>query len=200
MELFPIAVSKHKIPVDLLNTTDVTKSIKYKVNEGNKSSINSYVLNSETLVNLKNIIEIKLNDHFHTIYQPLNKDLQIYITQSWVNSTSTLQYHHRHYHANSVLSGILYLEVSEEDNIQFNDSRNSNLILDFPIENYTILNSGGWILNNLEEGDMLLFPSSLEHEVPIKRDNSPNRISLSFNTWIKGMLGDDQSRTSLLLE
>ena len=37
-------------------------------------------------------------------------------------------------------------------------------------------------------GELLLFPSSLQHRVTVKKTETP-RISLAFNSFVKGELG-----------
>ena len=45
-------------------------------------------------------------------------------------------------------------------------------------------------------GDLILFPSSLRHSVPINTTNK-NRISLSFNTFVSDTLGSENELTHL---
>ena len=51
----------------------------------------------------------------------------------------------------------------------------------------------------LQEGDLVLFPSHLSHLVPSNLSDE-ERISLSFNTWVKGSLGTKQRLTYLPLD
>ena len=51
----------------------------------------------------------------------------------------------------------------------------------------------------LKKGDLILFPSNLSHSVPANQSDE-ERISLSFNTWCTGSLGDIRSLTYLPLE
>ena len=43
-----------------------------------------------------------------------------------------------------------------------------------------------------------MFPSSTTHQVDIKK-GSNTRISLSFNTFYKGTIGDNKTLTELIL-
>ena len=47
-------------------------------------------------------------------------------------------------------------------------------------------------------GDLIIFPSSTNHYVAQKKENN-KRISLSFNTFVKGKLGDNVSLNELFL-
>ena len=64
-------------------------------------------------------------------------------------------------------------------------------------DNYNLYNSDSWWLE-VEENSLILFPSSLTHAVEkIKTDL---RVSLSFNTFLKGNFGDSEDMTGLKLE
>ena len=88
-------------------------------NAGNKTSNNNYVLDSDELSDLKATLTFKLNQYFKIITNP-NTDCELYITQSWINYTDQGGYHHKHYHPNSYLSGIIYLSADKlQDKIYF---------------------------------------------------------------------------------
>lgn len=58
-------------------------------------------------------------------------------------------------------------------------------------------NSPSWWLP-VQTGDLMLFPSSLTHSVePVRGDHT--RISLSFNTFPVGYVGEDKELTALHL-
>jgi uncharacterized protein (TIGR02466 family) len=197
IELFPTTVSRSRVPIEELGESALN-SVEYIGNIGNERSKDSYILNLESFVGIKESLESILTQHFQEVYRPNNKDLTIYITQSWLNNTSTLQYHHRHCHANSILSGVLYLKVNDSDNIRFS-KEDSELMVQFPIETYTLRNSKGWTIGELHRGDLFIFPSTLEHDVPIREEAPHTRVSLSFNTFLRGVVGDEMELTQLVL-
>ncbi len=49
-----------------------------------------------------------------------------------------------------------------------------------------------------ENNNLILFPSSLTHMVETKEGNN-TRISLAFNVFIKGIIGDNKNLTELIL-
>jgi len=51
----------------------------------------------------------------------------------------------------------------------------------------------------MKRGELILFPSNLTHSVPLNQFEE-ERISLSFNTWPKGNMGDINSLTYLPLD
>ena len=66
------------------------------------------------------------------------------------------------------------------------------------VNKYNIFNSSSCTFP-VETGNILLFRSSLEHGVKNKKGNNI-RISLSFNIFIKGTVGNKEELTELILE
>ena len=63
------------------------------------------------------------------------------------------------------------------------------------VSEYNLYNSPSWWFP-ISTGRVVLFPSDTVHEVKIKeKDNE--RISLAFNVFIKGMLGNARELTEL---
>ena len=52
---------------------------------------------------------------------------------------------------------------------------------------------------NVEEGDLIIFPSWVPHHVDVNETKDVDRISLSFNTFPMGEMGDYNSATHLKL-
>ena len=115
------------------------------------------------------------------VYDPKN-DLELTITESWINYTSPGEFHHLHYHPNSFISGVFYFKTIPDDSIVF--VKTVKGMFEIEPNNYNYLNSDSWALP-VKTGDLLLFPSTLQHQVDKNKSNDV-RISLSFNTFIKG--------------
>ena len=64
-------------------------------------------------------------------------------------------------------------------------------------KNFNVHNSETWFIR-IKTGQLVIFPSYLQHLVPIK-EGTNLRISLSFNTFIKGELGGTNNSTYLKL-
>src|SRR6056300_1590836 len=166
-------------------------------NEGNVSSIDNYIINRKELKNIKKIIDIACEDYLQKIICPKEKNLKLYITQSWLNYTETNQFHHRHVHPNSVISGVLYFNCDKEnDKIKFTNSKGYQQIKP-EVNQYNIWNSDTWWFP-LETGQLVMFPSSTTHQVETKKGNN-TRISLAFNTFYKGTIGSNDGLTELIL-
>ena len=170
-------------------------SLKRKNNIGNEISLGRNVLENKELKVLKNWIINNINIYFEEIYKPKSK-VKLYITQSWCNYTKENQYHHKHRHPNSFISGVYYIDVNEQkDKITFfNDIYKQ---LNIEASEYNLYNSTSWFFN-LKNNSLVLFPSSLEHMVESVTSKT-ERVSLSFNTFLKGYLGQDEEATGLHL-
>ena len=124
----------------------------------------------------------------------VNENIEIYMTNSWVNYNDKHTTHIRHNHANSFISGVFYIDGDNTFKTTF--FRQTNL-LEWDL-NYTERNVFNTDQINVEseKNQMILFPSSMYHETPTNI-NDETRISLSFNTFIRGKIGGDRQCTKL---
>tara|TARA_R110000803_G_scaffold206786_1_gene274265 strand:+ start:566 stop:1204 length:639 start_codon:yes stop_codon:yes gene_type:complete len=165
----------------------------YVKNTGNSTSVDNYILNNASLKNLSVWIQKAVADYFLDVYRPIN-DVKLNITQSWVNKTLKGEFHHKHVHANSFVSGVYYFKGNDDDKIFFEQDGYRQISI--PTNDPVISNSSTWWLP-AEEGTLILFPSSLAHWVNPVEGNA--RYSLSFNTFPTGILGDNKALTELKL-
>jgi len=196
-DLFPQPVGVYKLNRSFTDDElSFIKNQETRNNVNNLISLNTKILNSERLDSLKEFSKNCLSDYFNTVYNPLN-EVNLKITQSWCNYTSFGQSHHVHTHPNSFVSGVFYIQVDKEvDKIYFHRSEFQQMQV-LPKE-WNSWNSKSWWLP-VEVGDLLLFPSSLQHSVDtIKEDQT--RISISFNTFPVGTIGFDLDVTELTIQ
>ncbi len=179
-----------KIDKDFLNDQP------QRPNDGNTSSQERYILKHSQLFDLRQFIEASLHEYFMATYNPKN-DTRLKLTQSWLNWTKPGQYHHKHAHPNSFISGCYYVNaIKETDKIYF--YRDGYQRLKFPPIDWNPYNSDSWWYP-VGSGDLIFFPSSLTHMVqPVEGDDT--RISLAFNTFPIGEIGDENDLTALRLE
>jgi uncharacterized protein (TIGR02466 family) len=165
---------------------------KYKKNAvlnagGNKYSKETFVLHDKNLVKLKKELFTCIQYYFDNVFQSKNNVTPI-ITQSWLNWNEKNQGHHIHRHSNSVLSGVLYIKANREvDTIKF--YKDNNPMIELTPEVVNAYNCKSW-WHPVHTGDIFLFPSSLMHGVDVKQEDDL-RISLSFNVFVEGTIGDD---------
>jgi len=166
-------------------------------NAGNITSSENYVLENKTLKNLKKDLNKKILDYFDKVICTDNL-ITPYITQSWINYTKSDQFHHKHNHPNSLASGIFYVSADKKvDSVTFSKVPLGDKIK-LNITKYNIFNSISCTFP-VETGNILLFRSSLVHGVE-KKKGPDTRISLSFNVFIKGTVGNKKDLTELILE
>jgi len=192
----PIYISKLNKELTSLELKFVDKNKKdfYK-NDGNITSNNNYILNEKPFANIKKELDLRVQDYFDKVISPAN-NITPYITQSWLNYTEKNQYHHKHAHPNSLVSGVFYINCHEEhDKIKFfNDTYKT---IRTEVKDWNMWNSESWWFP-VKTGDVILFPSSLTHMVETKQGDN-TRISLAFNVFIKGTVGINKSLTELIL-
>ena len=169
---------------------------KYINNQGNINTKDNYILNRKEFKNVKKFLDQCCQDYLEKILSPKN-NIELYITQSWLNYTEENQYHHKHEHSNSVVSGVLYFDSDKEkDKIKFTNPVGYQQIKP-EIKDFNIWNSETWWFA-LETGQLVMFPSSTIHQVETKKGNN-TRISLAFNTFYKGIIGSNNDLTELIL-
>jgi uncharacterized protein (TIGR02466 family) len=167
--IFPTPVYMSKLDRALtpleLKFVDKSKKDFYK-NDGNITSNNNYILNEKPFTNIKKELDVRVQDYFDKVISPANK-ITPYITQSWLNYTETNQYHHKHAHPNSLVSGVFYINCHEElDKIKFFNDNYKTIKLE--IKDWNLYNSETWWFT-VKTGDIILFPSSLTHMVETKK-------------------------------
>jgi|DEB0MinimDraft_6_1074348.scaffolds.fasta_scaffold01914_4 hypothetical protein len=198
LSLFPTPVYVNDFNRDLTSKEkSYIKNLKKDIitNKGNTNTKNVYILNEQALLNLNKDINFFIKDYFDTVIETTDKIFP-YITQSWLNYTEQNGFHHLHNHPNSYVSGVLYLDVKKNDSITFYKNDNYDTF-SLNRDRYNAFNSFSWTVP-VKNNQILLFPSYLKHAV-LNKDSSGTRISLAFNTFIKGTFGAKYDMVELKL-
>ena len=207
MSIFPTPIVKTNIGRDFtkdelqLFFEDISMWKDEKLGMQNHRSKDYYLFDShvDILGDIKKFCESQLKDYLEEI-EGVDTDLAgLRITQSWLNKTKLGEYHNPHHHPNSYLSGVLYISCLPDDHINFNN-RSDGLYnsLEFLMGKPTIWNAKS-MSQNVIEGDFIMFPSWMSHHVIINEIKNRERISLSFNTFPIGEMGDEYNATHLKL-
>jgi uncharacterized protein (TIGR02466 family) len=197
--LFPIAVTTEALKTPI--TTEMRSFIHgldKKITGANSNSVNGYILDEKIFAEVKTLIESALNTHFDKVYHAASDDNSLFITQSWATYTHPGEAHLKHFHYNSILSGVLYIDVTGDDNITFYNSTKMPLLLDIKMKEFGPYNSYSWKIGNITSGDLIIFPSYLEHMVETTT-SSTTRVGISFNSFIKGTVGSTGNGRSKLI-
>lgn len=165
-------------------------------NTGNIHTLDTYILNQPEMSDIKSVLEKYITEYYTNVLCVKDK-VKPYISQSWINYTKPGEYHHRHSHPNSFVSGVLYFDSNKEkDKIIFYKSELYKAIKP-EISSWNAFNSESWWFP-VATGDIVMFPSELQHMVEQKAGNNL-RTSLAFNTFLKGDLGVTLDLTELKL-
>jgi len=190
--LFPTAVTFFRY--EGIGSKEKTFLVKQKTkgNTGNTTSIDMNILENKETKKLKQFIEKSLKQYIQNIYVPKN-NVEPYITQSWCNYTKEGQFHHKHAHPNSFVSGVFYVQADrKKDKIYFCKDKYEQIKI--PAKEFNSFNSDSWWFET-GTNDLVIFPSNLTHMV--EKVVGKERISLSFNTFLKGYIGEDMDLTGL---
>ena len=198
-KLFPstVFISKYdnEFSEDVINF--VINQNKYLIT-GNSGSRNMNVLDDPVMQDVKSFIQVNLEFYFNRLFDPSSK-LEPYITQSWFAYTEPGEFHHRHTHKNSIISGVLYINADRnKDRISFH--KTDNAWFEIQAKAPSNLNSTKYMFP-VGTGDLLLFRSDMEHEVEAVTTQNSNhtRVSLAFNSFIRGELGIYEEASGLFL-
>jgi len=196
--IFPTPVYQSKLDRKLtaLELKFVEESKKNSHNNaGNISSNNDYILNEKPFINIKKELNERVKDYFNKVLSTTDS-VTPYITQSWLNYTETNQYHHKHFHPNSLVSGIFYINCHKTlDKIKF--FKEDYKIIKPEVKDWNLYNSESWWFT-VKTRDLIMFPSSMMHMVENK-EGANTRISLAFNVFIKGTIGNNKNLTELTI-
>ena len=155
------------------------------------------------------VVDPKLNP----LYQKISEQAQDYlrdfgfllfgenlhwtIKDMWANELATGGHQSLHSHANSFVSGVIYLtEIDPSAHTVFQNSMGGR---HFVFSNNhastaaTPYNSDQWVASDCQRGDMILFPSYMLHAVP--KNEGSQRISVAFNALPNRLKSWDYSVT-----
>jgi len=195
--IFPVPIYFTKLKKFTDIELKVVRSLQNKSsrNLGNSRSKDSYILKSKHFKNIKKQLDQHILNYFDKIICTSNKVVP-YITQSWINYTKENEYHHSHRHPNSFISGVLYFDA-DKDNDKIHFEKNKYEQISLKINNFNLYNSPSWFFP-LDSRNLIIFPSDTQHFVENKKGNNV-RTSLSFNVFVKGVIGDKQGLMEVII-
>ena len=125
------------------------------------------------------VVGDKLNETMKTCAQQLNIP-ELKLHSYWSNINSYGDYNTLHNHRGSILSGVFYVDVPDENMGNINFQRSDDIAYYLPplkeYNNFTAEKAS----YKPETGKVLIFPSWLKHSVDGSRSKK-ERISISFN-------------------
>lgn len=207
--LFPTTIFSCELPSDVMDESVINldkEEISIKTNKTGGSyygevSKNTYILDQDIFTPLKNIILQKTKHYCNNI---LGYGYKEYMpTQSWISIKNPNQSHTKHFHPHSLISGVLFFGEKLESTPALTFHRGDDFIKSYVgnkynknlDSKYTSFTSQSFSLKHTPNF-LILFPSILEHSVPLNITNMP-RKSLAFNIVPVGGLGDENNLTEL---
>nr|BAR36621.1 Putative 2OG-Fe(II) oxygenase [uncultured Mediterranean phage uvMED] len=193
LNLWPIPLYKSIIEVndDWLN---YVKNIEYERNSVNNADMSKDYYILEKLPDLKSKIQSCVED-FTKNFLKLSDKFNFYFLNSWSNKHNLNDWSHSHYHGNSLISGVYYLNTPENSgNIDFvknnlnNNMFSESLVFDYKEDNFINTESVRVVP---KKGLILLFPSHLQHKVTRNKTNQ-TRYSIAFNMFVNGEFGNGE--------
>jgi len=145
----------------------------------NVDLLKNYLIDSNLEKTIQKYLGIFLKDIW------LEKEAEIRVTGSWLNINPPNTIHHEHFHMNSILSGVLYIETDTNcgDFVVHKTKANTRQIGSFSFGENKFVEK--FQTFSPKKYDLHIFPSTLEHSVSQNKSNK-TRMSFSFNTFYKG--------------
>ena len=193
LQIFPTPVLICKYENSIEEEFKFIENLRYIEQKENRNfkSDDTYLLKHKELSKIKDFINSSLNKFTQNILQTKQR---LVVTQAWTNRNPPNSKHHEHVHPNSIISGVFYFKQSKTlPPIQFSKSIQDGIKL--TPEKYNELNSETFLVP-MVDGELILFPSSLRHSVPLNKGND-TRYSMSFITFCIDELGSKDSLTHL---
>lgn len=184
VEIFPL----FSVPLYLSNVDiDSNEVINYAKRCKYTSKIDKLHLSNETnlievIPGLKKSISEHVNNYFYNILQ-INNSFKYYFSDSWFVKINPGGITKSHIHSNSIYSGVYYCDMEYYNSIIFYQEKITTFFntviydLEFKERNQYNGNRLGITPKN---NTILLFPSSLKHEVSPNISNE-DRYSFAFN-------------------
>jgi uncharacterized protein (TIGR02466 family) len=162
-------------------------------------TVNKYILNTPELAPLKAKI-MKAADNFIYSVLDVKRNMDFCMENSWVNRHYTGDFSGQHYHGNSLISGVYYIDTGVDTGafICHKDKGNYNLWtetvrVDFNYQDHAddaklnFFNADAWGIFPAKN-DLIMFPSMMTHSVE-ENQSAKVRYSLAFNLFPRGTAG-----------
>lgn len=195
-KLFPVPVYHSRIPAPdvitynkLINNEWVAPGY-LEYSDNHKESADRHILDHPSFKSIRKNIQDHIENYAYNVLGTSKKH-QWKITTSWVNESKSGHDHGPHYHTNSILSGVVYLQAVDSAEINFHRSAShanlwNTVLLDF--DSFNELNVDV-ISVPPSTNDILIFPSNLTHSVN-PNTSKETRYSLAFNVFPRGVFGE----------
>lgn len=166
---------------------DIVLSLE-RENLPNNFTKNHNILDLPGLENLKDFCQAAIDNYAIEVCKVTDK---FYITNSWATKNLTSVEHHRHFHPNSIFSGVFYFQADKNASpmtVHHKSPIFKNFSLEYHYSEYSIFNSNDWSFP-VQTGTLIIFPSWVEHG-SLKNESENPRQLIGFNSFVRGKFGD----------
>jgi uncharacterized protein (TIGR02466 family) len=155
------------------------------------SSVDKNVLDRPEFSGVREIVMREIRAYAHDVLA-VDRALEFYVTNSWINVHKRGHQAGAHMHHNSLISGVLYLRTNERSgNLVFHREVLSLVpfppALDLDMTAFNIYNCKSWGYQP-KTNDVCLFPSVVSHSVD-PNESDEDRWCLAFNVFVRGNIG-----------
>ena len=193
IELFPVTVFKGQVSNNEILKNLLISSI---LNESNDLEIpedwttnkvrSSFSTQSETIEKYKNLLK---SHYIECMREVFDKDFDVSINKIWYNVYTDGEYQEVHDHLGSLFEPshfsfihFLSFDRGNHNPPEFRDPLSQLRTTSLELERN---NCGEVYVPDIKEGDLIMFPSYLQHCVPPGKKTEYPRITISFNVKIK---------------
>tara|TARA_B110001469_G_scaffold126766_1_gene145343 strand:+ start:1266 stop:1952 length:687 start_codon:yes stop_codon:yes gene_type:complete len=167
---------------------DINYSESHFKNGAGSTSEGSYLLNHSEMSSLKDKILNSVKEYAHGVMQ-VGEEVEFYITRSWSTIHKEGDYAFPHSHANSLLSGVMYINVPKDDEslVEFMAPSNHTLfpLLQPRLKEHNIWNHRIFSFKP-ETGNIIIFPSNLVHSTTPMTSSTSLRYIVGFDIFVRG--------------
>jgi uncharacterized protein (TIGR02466 family) len=155
------------------------------------SSVDKNVLHRPEFSHVHDLVTREIDAYTREVLA-VNNSIGFYVTNSWINIHRPGQSAGPHVHNNSLISGVLYLRVTETSgDLVFQRDIHSQApfppALDLDMDFLNLYNCKSWG-HKPKTNDVCLFPSVVMHATD-RNESNDDRWCLAFNVFVRGDLG-----------
>ena len=201
IDIMPTAVYKDKLGYKL--TLQQRDTLDNLVIHPNQLSEEMGILDRPEFKSMKDVVFSHVKKYEKDVCG-FKSSLSFKLTESWYKETVPGDDHLDHNHPNSMLSGVVYLNVPKGNthheglNLIHIENRgvfkHHDFRYDYTPTKYNQIST----FIPVETGDIVLFPSYLYHFVSRNESENESRRIISFNTFIQGRMSCENSYPNVL--
>jgi len=200
IQLFSIPLFYSNVGELDIQTKQLVKAMDYPDEAaGHDHTQNKYILDLPEMSSISQKIDNAVQYFIQDVLE-VDNEVGFKLENSWINRHSKGEFNTLHWHSNSMLSGVYYIDSAEgAGDIVFQKSHLWNNLFHDTVrvkyKNQNMLNADQFFIQP-NAGDIVLFPSHLEHQVTPNLTDTP-RYSLAFNYFPRGKVGEGTSELRL---